>query len=228
MSLRRLYKELKKIRDSPPEIYNVSPVYEDDLTLWQAVILGSSDTEYENGLFYLRVKFPPEYPFKPPEIRFVTPIMHPNIDKNGKICLYILSTNWHPSLTISKVLPCVDSLMRDPNPSDALVPELGCLYSNDRLEYMSNVKKHTQNHAVTDYKRYAMRSRYCGPAKVYSPLNICRREIRNILWLTFDDPTKLSLPTQFTCDNVDKLPLPARMKHYLKVPDYKQTENPLY
>ena len=36
----------------------------------------------------IEIEFPPEYPFKNPEITFLDPICHSNIDENGKISFH--------------------------------------------------------------------------------------------------------------------------------------------
>ncbi|XP_028074737.1 constitutive photomorphogenesis protein 10-like isoform X4 [Camellia sinensis] len=39
----------------------------DSLYHWVATLIGPSGTPYEDGIFFLDITFPSEYPFKPPE-----------------------------------------------------------------------------------------------------------------------------------------------------------------
>jgi ubiquitin-protein ligase len=39
---------------------------------------------FKEGAFQIEIKLPPAYPFDPPKVRFLTPIYHPNVDKEGK------------------------------------------------------------------------------------------------------------------------------------------------
>lgn len=43
-------------------------------------MLGPEQTPYLGGAYILYMKFPNEYPNKPPELRFLTPIYHCNIN----------------------------------------------------------------------------------------------------------------------------------------------------
>jgi len=108
---------------------------------WQATIMGPGDSPYQGGVFFLQIKFPTDYPFKPPRIQFNTKIYHPNINSNGGICLDILKDQWSPALTISKVLLSICSLLCDPNPDDPLVPEIAHIYKPNRTEYEKTARE---------------------------------------------------------------------------------------
>lgn len=114
---------------------------------WNATIIGPTGSPYEGGVFHLDIEFTKEYPFKPPLVRFITPILHCNINNNGGICLDILKNNWSPALTISKLLLSICSLMDDANPDDPLIPDLAKLYKTNRIEYNRIVREHTHKFA---------------------------------------------------------------------------------
>lgn len=120
-----------------------------------------SDSPYAGGVFFLKIHFPTDYPFKPPKVNFTTRIYHPNINSNGSICLDILRDQWSPALTISKgmyqspilfsslktdpfiVLLSICSMLTDPNPDDPLVPEIAHLYKTNRAKYEATAKEWT-------------------------------------------------------------------------------------
>ena len=102
-SMKRIMKELGDLGKDPPAGCSAGPGSDDDLHSWSAAVEGPGDSPYANGLFFLNITFPPEYPFKPPKVAFMTKIYHPNVNSNGTICLDILKEQWSPALTISKV-----------------------------------------------------------------------------------------------------------------------------
>jgi ubiquitin-conjugating enzyme E2 G1 len=60
------------------------------IDIFQVLIVGPSDTLYEGGFFKCHLIFPKEYPLRPPKLRVINEIWHPNIDKNGDVCISIL------------------------------------------------------------------------------------------------------------------------------------------
>ena len=77
---------------------------QDDGTLMVS-IPGPSDSLYEDGIFYVRITLPAQYPYKSPSVGFVTKVFHPNVDEvSGSICLDVLSKTWSPMFTLKNVL----------------------------------------------------------------------------------------------------------------------------
>ncbi|KAK5109436.1 hypothetical protein LTR62_006995 [Meristemomyces frigidus] len=90
-----------------------------DFTRFKGLFRGPPDTPYEGGVYAVDIRITPEYPFKPPEMRFITKIWHPNVSsQTGAICLDTLGTAWSPVLTLKSALISLQSLLSSPEPKD--------------------------------------------------------------------------------------------------------------
>jgi ubiquitin-conjugating enzyme E2 D/E len=151
LTIKRIQKELKELQNAKqnelPENISAGPVDPSNLFLWEATIIGPTETPYEGGLFKLSIKFPETYPFTPPILKFNTRIFHPNISENGDICLDILKYKWTPAYSLTHVLLSLCSLFSDPNPDDPLNPDAAHLYKRNKAEYIETVQLYTQKFA---------------------------------------------------------------------------------
>ena len=145
---KRLVNELSDLAADPPPNCSCAPVDEDNIYRWNATIQGPEESPYARGVFFLRIDFPQEYPFKPPRIVFDTKIYHPNISTKGTICLDILKDTWSPALTISKVLLSVYSLLYDPNADDPLVPEIAYILKTNKSKFEASAREWTNKYAI--------------------------------------------------------------------------------
>ena len=117
-SYRRITKEYNELQRDPPVGCSAGPIDEEDMYNWEGYIAGPEDTPYAGGLFFLKIKFPSDYPLKPPKINFTTKIFYPNIGSSGNVCccVNIYEDHWSTALTISKVLLYLWCVLRDPSP----------------------------------------------------------------------------------------------------------------
>jgi ubiquitin-conjugating enzyme E2 A len=137
---KRLMKDFKKLQRDPPSGISGAPV-DANIMLWQAVIFGPDDTVWEGGTFTLLMSFTEEYPNKPPKVKFVTKMFHPNVYNDGSICLDILKSQWSPIYDISAILTSIQSLLCDPNPKSPANSEAARLYQENRREYNRRVRQ---------------------------------------------------------------------------------------
>ena len=145
---KRILQEIKELQNNDSDNVTAGPVSEDNIFCWSATLIGPKDSPYEGGIFLLDIRFPDDYPFKPPKINFQTKIFHPNINSGGSICLDILNSQWSPALTLSKTLLSISSLLTDPNPDDPLVSSIANMYKSDREKYNEEAKLWTTKYAI--------------------------------------------------------------------------------
>ncbi|EHB03745.1 Ubiquitin-conjugating enzyme E2 T [Heterocephalus glaber] len=146
----RLKKELQMLATEPPP--GITCWHEKDrIDDLRAQILGGANTPYEKGVFKLEVIIPERYPFEPPQIRFLTPIYHPNIDSAGRICLDVLKLPpkgaWRPALNIAAVLTSIQLLMAEPNPDDPLMADISSEFKYNKPVFLKNARQWTEKHA---------------------------------------------------------------------------------
>eukprot|EP01069_Polyplicarium_translucidae_P004254 Polyplicarium_translucidae@DN2535_c0_g1_i2.p1 len=136
---RRLLRDFQKLKTESPHGVIGCPI-ESDIMRWSAVIFGPEESPWEGGTFQLELSFSDDYPNKPPTVRFVTRVFHPNVYMDGSICLDILQHRWSPIYDISAILTSIQSLLTDPNPNSPANSEAARLYSENRREYNRRVQ----------------------------------------------------------------------------------------
>jgi len=147
---KRLGHDLKGLAQDAPEGIEAKPL-DSCYYHWQASITGPVGSPYEGGVFYLYLKVPMLYPFRPPEVRFLTKIFHPNVNRHGDIGIdSIQQGNWVSGLTLPKVLISIQSLLTDPYCDVCMEPEIGQLYRTDRETFDSIARQWTWKFAMHD------------------------------------------------------------------------------
>ena len=83
----------------------------DNIFHWTGTIVGGEGTVYEGLQYKLSLKFPTGYPYEAPQVTFVTPCFHPNVDQYGNICLDILKEKWSAVYNVRTILLSIMSLL---------------------------------------------------------------------------------------------------------------------
>ncbi|CAN6562770.1 unnamed protein product [Malus baccata var. baccata] len=116
----RLMSDLRTIINDPPEGCSASPLSDDNLMVWSATVFGPDETPWEGGVFSLRLTFSERYPEKPPRVRFTSEIFHPNVYRDGSLCMDIIQDAWSPCHNVSTILTSVQVILK----SDYSFPSL--------------------------------------------------------------------------------------------------------
>jgi len=110
---KRLISDIKDIVNNPLTDQGIMYVHDEtNLLRGYAMLIGPSETIYEDGIYFFVFEFPHDYPYSPPKLLFKTydgkTRFHPNLYRNGKVCLSILNTwrgeQWTSCQTIHSIL----------------------------------------------------------------------------------------------------------------------------
>jgi len=104
------------------------------------------DTEasmWYGGVYKFNFVIPDEYPIKPPQVRLDNShkIWHPNIDKDGAVCLNIIKKDWKCVCAINQVFFGLYFLFYEPNSEDPLNLEAAEEMRTNQAAFAQNVAK---------------------------------------------------------------------------------------
>lgn len=160
--VKRIAKELEECRQDTKSGVSLELVSETDLTHLTGYFKGPPGTPYQAGVFKIDINIPNEYPFKPPVMKFLTKIYHPNISLvTGAICLDILKDAWTPILTLKSSLISLQSLLQLPEPNDPQDAEVAKHYISNKPGFEETAAYWTKLYALdetlrTDYSDSAL------------------------------------------------------------------------
>lgn len=121
-SLRRIQADIRELALSPSDRYTAAPL-ESDMFEWHFTIAGPPDSDFSGGLYHGRILLPPDYPFKPPNIVFLT--KSGRFETNVKVCLSFSAFHpelWQPAWGIRLILEALIAFL--PTPADGAIGSL--------------------------------------------------------------------------------------------------------
>ena len=178
------YEDLRKnpITNCGIEVFLLDPnnVYE-----WVFTLFGPKDTSYNGGIFLLKALFPKNYPEKAPEICFISPIYHVNVNPKmpkfsgaeglGHVCISTLNW-WKKEYTMREVLASIFALFYLGNPDSP--------YGLDRAEEFRNNRKLFEKKVVYFTKKYANEIEgdiFGDPIKLNKNRKLLEKELKNLI-----------------------------------------------
>lgn len=143
----RIVKELQDLTQNPPEGCSIGLV-NDNLYLWRAVLQGPEGSAYEGGRFEIAIALPENYPFRPPEAKFLTKIYHVNVKRDdGSVCADIFQNSWAPTLNMRYVIESLITILANPAPEHALENDIAAEMINNPNGFRNTAQEWVRNFA---------------------------------------------------------------------------------
>ena len=152
-SLEILRREFEELKHNPMNEfgYRIELFDQNDFYKWKITSLGPKDTPYADGIFFIKVEFPKDYPHRAPRINFLTRFYHPNVHfVDGYVCVNFLNYDWNKSTNVREILTKLYSIYYLLNPDNPYSEEPIYFYRKDRELYYLKVRFFTNKYAKID------------------------------------------------------------------------------
>lgn len=156
-TLRRIISDISTIVKNP--LHDNGIYYEHDevniLKGYVLIIPQSENTPYQYGNYLFSIDFPQNYPYSPPKMTYLTnngkTRFHPNLYRNGKVCLSLLNTwkgeQWTSCNTLSSILLNIATLFTN----DPFLHEPGITENHESFDDYTKVIEY-QNCSTSIYE----------------------------------------------------------------------------
>ena len=149
MAAKRIVKEFKALSDMPEWCLVTQTLDTGDLFTVKVVMMGPLDSPFQGGAFNVCFRFPPDYPFRPPDVTLETPVYHPNVGANGKTFWdAAVDDGWSPATQMSHILLQLQCNMKEPDLNCPISLDVAHVYASDRARYEATAAEWTARYAL--------------------------------------------------------------------------------
>jgi ubiquitin-conjugating enzyme E2 R len=154
----KIVRDLKSILDEPIEGVFCEFLNESNVFEWRIYFEGPEGTPYQGGIFEARMTFPQDYPMSPPSLTIMSEFWHPNVYKDGRVCISILHSpgndpmsgelpeeRWMPTQTVGTIMLSFQSMLSDPNIASPANIDASIMWRDKKPDYLEKTAKLVQN-----------------------------------------------------------------------------------
>jgi ubiquitin-protein ligase len=150
----RIFQELEAIE---PERDLCVGVVKGRIDQWNA-IFRLDRSAYAQHWFELFVYFPTDYPYRPPEIRFLNPPYHVNVSPDGEVSTTALGTKYDWNWSFKEIIQQIKAVLMEPDTEVAASQQRVSQFREDRARFAQEAETALRNDRV-NIGRYKWRIR---------------------------------------------------------------------
>ncbi|NWU35827.1 UB2L5 enzyme, partial [Hylia prasina] len=114
---------------------------------WGGLLLPNKPP-YNTGAFRFELTFSPNHPLEPPCATLRTPIYHPSVDLEGRVCQPLTTpVHWEPTTRAIQVLQDLLLQLDSPDPQRVLRPDVARELQERPEEFRRRAEEHARLHA---------------------------------------------------------------------------------